>query len=170
MLELDDKARSIIEKEITEALSTYRTQFTLMIQIITVIILANVSLIGFAISSEKKSLFYLAALCPILVLFVRMKSGQLMLPIIYSAYHLEQKLGNRNVNWLATTFIAITFNRSYKLLQEIDKKETHEERIKALQRINKWYHYTLFSQSNLLITILCFATAVFEIFLSCIIK
>jgi len=133
---IDDETRSLIEKEIIEALSTYRTQLTLLTQIVTVIILANVSLIGIAMTSNKFSLFYLEASCPLLILFVRIKSSQLMLPIAYTAYHLEQKLGKNNIDWLATTYISTNFSGSYVLLKAINEKETHQERINELKKIS----------------------------------
>ena len=59
-----------------------------------------------------------------------------MLPIAYTAYHLEQKLGKNNIDWLATTYISTNFSGSYVLLKAINEKETHQERINELKKIS----------------------------------
>jgi len=166
--EFDEQTNSSLEKEIAEAFSTYRTQFTLLTQIVTVIILANISIIGFAISSSKRAtfLFILAAVCPMIILIVRIISGQLMLPIIYSTYHLEKKLKNQNIDWLATTFISTTFSELLHTFELIDEKESREERMEELRRISKrHYIHSLFDRSNLFVTSICFMASIFQIIL-----
>lgn len=161
-----EQSNSIIEKEIIEALSTYRTQYTLMTQIVTVIILANVSIIGFALTSNKYELLYLSAFFPILILFVRAKSEQLMLPVVYVAFQLEQSL-RTDKDLLATTFLATTYSTSFKDFEKINKLTSKNDRMKALQKLISSQYFMLFRQSNLLVTVLCICATIFQLFLKC---
>jgi hypothetical protein len=163
---MDLQTKSLIEKEITEALMSYRTSYTLLTQFITVLLIANVSILGFAFDSHNSALFFLGSICPIIILFIRLKVGQRMLPIIYTAFHLEQKLCKENIDLLSTTYIETAFSSSYKPLQRINYLETHEERMKELKKIINSYHYVLFNRTFLFGTIAYICMSIFQIILS----
>jgi hypothetical protein len=127
---------SLIEKEIAEALISYRTSYTLLTQFVTIVPIANVSILGFAFSSSKPTLFILGSVCPIIILFIRLKAGQRMLPIIYTAFHLESKLCQANIDLLAATYIQTTYSSSYQFLKTINNLEDHDERMTE-QKIHK---------------------------------
>lgn len=72
-----------IEAELKEAFSTYRTQYTLLTHLITIFVIANVTFIGFSLkNTEMSEIIMLGAVVPFLILITKVKSGQLILPIL----------------------------------------------------------------------------------------
>ncbi len=165
MLKPEFQLQFILEKEIAEAFSTYRMQFTLFTQLLTVVAVANVTIIGFAISSKNLNILFIGSACPILILLIKIRSEQLMFPIVYSAYHLEQKLGFKNIDWLAGTYISTFVESHDKILWQINQKKTQEERMAFLKERCRVRHYKLFSKQRFISSSFIFLCCAIQLFI-----
>lgn len=74
-----------------QALDTYRTQFTLLINILTIFIIANVTLIGFAVDKKSSLMLLTGAIFPLAIHFAYRTIKELMKPIILTAIYFEKK-------------------------------------------------------------------------------
>ncbi len=124
----------LVEIEIAEALDTYRTQHTLLVQLVTVLIIINASIIGIAIEKSNFHLVLVGGFCQLAILFTRMKAYQMMIPIMYSAYHLEEKSESKNTDWIILTFMATTFEHIFKDFQRINEITDRSERLSELRK------------------------------------
>ena len=98
-------------KELELAIGTFREQFSLLIQIATVLVIANVTVGGYAISEKIAGLLFFTALFPFSILFVSSGIRRYMLPIVYTAVAIEHKYGQDEIDWLASTFGKFVLSR-----------------------------------------------------------
>lgn len=123
-----------IRLELSQAIETFRSQFSLMIQIGTVFVIANVTLLGYGISSKSAGIFFVSALIPLVLLYAAVGASRFMLPVLYTAIILESKYKTANTDWLASTFVAIRTSTEYvNGLLEINKEKNYEERLRKIK-------------------------------------
>ena len=102
--------------------ATLRTQLNLLIQVITILVVANVTILGFAVSQKLASAFLVAALFPAAVLFVSYIVFRLATPLYYTAVGLETIYGNQEMSWLVSTFASFVVSEQYVIeLREISQ-------------------------------------------------
>lgn len=135
----NDQKKQITElaqKELVEAISTIRTQYTLFTQALSIIIIGNITVIGWAFSNQKSGTMLLGCIFPILSYLLYRTFYRLCLPVVYTAIRFESMLGTDKFDWLATSYLY----KNIALLKELRKIaaiENQEERFKKLRDINK---------------------------------
>lgn len=131
-----DNESEFVNIQINQALETYRNQFNLSVQALTVFVVANVTILGFAISNQIAGLLLVDALIPLLMTFIARAADKLMLPVVYVAISLEAKYGKPNTDWLASTFVSNSLSIQYiKRIREISEIDDFEERTERLKRL-----------------------------------
>lgn len=123
----------IAQKQLIEAISTFRTQYTLAIQILSLLVLSNITVLGWAITQKTASIFLLGSIIPLIFILFRIQFFSLTFPIMFSAYSFEKKIGNDSFDWLATTFLY----RREDLIKEFDKILQIDNSIHRRQRLLK---------------------------------
>lgn len=138
-----------------QAVETFRTQFSLFIQITTLIGLADVTIIGYAISGQISGILLVGSLFPLAIIYVRKRVYNLMVPVAYVAVCLEQKYGDKNIDWLATTFAlhAGTSGLHIKDLMDIVDIADKNERIKKLRNFKITFRKSYTHLGLILITL-----------------
>jgi hypothetical protein len=122
--------------EIEQAMETFRVFMSLMIQMITLLALADVTIVGYAVSTQISGILLIGALFPVLVVFVLNRVSRLTFPPIYTAVSLEQKYGGDSSDWLASTLLANTISAEYiEKLKKISVIQDNTERIKQLRSV-----------------------------------
>ena len=76
-----------------QAMETFRHGVTSLAQLVTVFVLADLTLLGFAIDNQIAGIIFLGALFPIFIMNSASVVGKLLAPTIFTAYGLEQKCG-----------------------------------------------------------------------------
>lgn len=110
--------QAVILSQLDQITEIFQMQYRLFIQIGTVLITADVALIGFAMQARLSGIVLVASFLPFLFLIVMRGIGRRMIPIVYSGVLLEvEVLGRRN--GMITTFISYLMTTQYvdKLLQ-----------------------------------------------------
>lgn len=116
------------------AITTYQAIWSSLIQIITVLMIANATILGYAITTKIAGIMFLGAFFPVMIIAVELMANKRALPVIYTAISLEQKFGIDNTDWLGSTFISVTMSPDYlKQLQNIAANTNPEERIEQLK-------------------------------------
>lgn len=125
-----------VRLQLEQALETYRTQFSLMIQVATVLVIADVTIVGYAISARIAGILLIGAIFPTIILGIMHSAGKWMLPIIYNAVSLESKYGGANIDWLASTLLSTIVSTEYvDRLRSISSIRNADERIAQLRRV-----------------------------------
>ena len=121
--------------ELAQAIETFRIQFNLLIQILTIFVISDVTVIGYAISSQISGIFFVGAFIPLMMLLVINGAEKYMMVVLYTAVVLESKYGKRNTDWLASTYISVvSSSKLIKRLYEISQIDDYEERIGTLRK------------------------------------
>ena len=90
----DDTSFAIMQ--VKEAIETYRSQFSLLIQILTVFVVADVTIIGYGVSNQIAGMGVVGAFIPLMMMFVISGAGRFMLPVIFTAVSIERKFAKQN--------------------------------------------------------------------------
>jgi len=127
---------TLLELEIKELFATLRTFFTLLVQALSVLAVANITVIGFAIANKTAGMFLLGALIDIFTLFIFVSTDAFLLsPIYYRIATLNKRLGKDNLEFFTDFFATYYW---YSLPQEINsliKITDLKTRTKKLHRL-----------------------------------
>lgn len=96
-----------------QAIETYRTQLSLLVQIMTVLVLADATVAGYAITTQIASVWLIGALFPMIIRVVSIIALRLMAPVLLTAVSVERKYRIDGVPLLASTFISATITPQY---------------------------------------------------------
>jgi len=121
--------------EFQQAIESFKTGFSLTIQILTVFVVANVTIIGYAISSQLAGIFIVGALIPLMMILVIVGVSKFLMPVLYTAATIESRYGKRNIDWLISTTTSVIVSSNFlRRIQDISHIDNHEERIKLLKK------------------------------------
>ena len=76
-----------------QAMETFRHGVTSLAQLVTVFVLADITLIGFAVDNQAAGVIFLGAVFPLFIINSASVVGKLLTPTIFTAYCIEQKCG-----------------------------------------------------------------------------
>ena len=96
-----------------ESVETFRTQLRLATQITTFLAVADVTLIGYATSEKQAALIIIGTIFPVMILILISAVKIMVLPIIFTAINIENKLGIEENLRLASNYMYF-INKSKK--------------------------------------------------------
>ncbi|PID70040.1 hypothetical protein CSB37_03450 [bacterium DOLZORAL124_38_8] len=130
------KTTELLEKEYVEALSTYRTQYSLMVQLFTVLVIGDFTVVGFGVDQRLSGVIALAAIFPIGIAVMMYFVNYYMFPIIFVAISIEQKLGNNRISHLMSTYFSFISHYSvYREMGSIANIKDEEVRFSKLKKL-----------------------------------
>jgi hypothetical protein len=110
-----------------QAMETFRHGVTSLAQLVTVFVLADITLLGFAIDNQIAGIIWLGALFPVFIMNSASVVGKLLAPTIFTAYCIEQKCGEE-ISGLMHTGLRV--NLSCEVAQQLAV-------ISAIENINE---------------------------------
>jgi hypothetical protein len=142
---MDDKEKIVKDlevKQLVETISTFRTQYTLMTQAFSVLLVGNLTILGWAFNNQKAGLILLSSLFPVSLLILKMIFTKQTLPIFYTGILLEKKLGNDS-DLVFESFLGIRQPHKLAFIKKCLEIEDKEKRFSALRNYgNKYFHIT----------------------------
>lgn len=114
-----DKKFDLVLIQYQESSNTFRTQVTLVVQIITALIIANITLAGFAFENKSALLLILGAFFPLTILLLVFFAKRLMTPFIENCISIEKKYLNEKDTKMITDFVKKTQKK--KVQKNLDK-------------------------------------------------
>lgn len=103
---------------------------------ITVIVVGDITLAGYALSARSSGVLIIGALFPLMALYQLHRFNRMMLPAIYTAVSLEQKYGGRDTDWLTSTLMSTFLSpESVETMVKISAEPNRVERIEKLRRV-----------------------------------
>lgn len=125
-----------VKVELEQALETFRTQLSLLVQIVTILVIADATVVGFAVSTQIAGILLIGPLFPIMIIVITSIVFRLAKPVVYTAVSLEHKYGDRSAAWLASTFLSSTVSTEYVAqLKEISSVQDSAERMRRLRSV-----------------------------------
>jgi hypothetical protein len=119
-----------------QLIDSFQAQLKLLVQIIAALVIANVTVVGYAFTEKIASILLISALFPITIYFLMVYIYRLALPLMYSAVSIESQYGNSQIDWLMSSFVGFTNSFEYlKQLNEISVLTDPKERITRLHNI-----------------------------------
>jgi hypothetical protein len=132
-----DTDKEFVRLQYQQAMETYRTQLNLLIQIATVLVVADATVVGYAISTQIAGVLFVGLIFPLALMFINRLIFRFTLPVIYVAISLERKFGSDNIDWLATTFISDVVSPAYAAsLRLISSITNPVQRIRELRKMS----------------------------------
>ena len=123
--------------QLQQALETYRAQWVLAVQMVSVVALANLTLAGYGVSSKAAGAVMICAIFPLLIITILRRANQLMIPIIYAAISVEAKVGGPTDDWLMTTYVGFARSDGYLAkMKEVASIEDEGERLRQLRELS----------------------------------
>ena len=120
--------------QLQQAVETCRAQLTLLVQILIALVIADVSVTGYAVNSRSSALLGIGAVLPLSMLFVGWTVSRLTIPFLYTAVRLEADFNAGD--GLVTTFLSFTESVTYiHEMQSIAKLEDAAVRVERLKHL-----------------------------------
>ena len=118
------------------SVETYLTLLKLLVQMVTVLVLADVTVLGYAITQKISSVLLIGSVFPLMILFHLYVIRRFTMPVVYTAVSLEQRLGDFGGDWLFSTLMGFTQSAEYiDRLRDISLIEDHAEKIQRLHKM-----------------------------------
>jgi len=118
--------------ELQEAITTFRHQLGLLIQILGVVVTADAALIAYAFAQKKSGIFLAASLMPLAtgIIYFAVITG--LIPIAYMIIRLEKKLSLGDEAFM-TTWILTRYDLPFRSMEDIGELDKPEIRHSVLQ-------------------------------------
>jgi hypothetical protein len=103
-----DVNNDLIKIQYQEGVTTFRTQISLMIQIITVLAIGNITVVGFAFQNKSSSLLFVGSIFPIFVITITKIVKRLISPILQTCCEIEDACLKHDTPKLVNAFLRQT--------------------------------------------------------------
>ena len=94
-----------VHLQLEQALSTYQAQLNLLVTIVTALIIADITILGYAVTVKLAGVILIGALFPFVAYNIFHQLNKSIVSVLYTAVYLEQKFGGQDVDWLVSTFV-----------------------------------------------------------------
>ncbi|MCA9742236.1 hypothetical protein KC734_11890 [candidate division KSB1 bacterium] len=122
--------------ELQEAINTFRTGLSVLVQIVTVLVVANVSIIGYALSNKMSGVIFLGTLIPLLIIVITKMVSRLLIPAVFTAYSVEKSFGETGHESLMRIGLSVLSTAAFlKQLDDIEAKSALKERATGLREL-----------------------------------
>jgi hypothetical protein len=126
-----------VRAQLDQAIETYRSQYSTLLQISTTFAVIEGTLVGYVISTQIAGVLFVGVLVPLTMLGVIQATYRLMLPVAYTAITLEQKYGGTDQDWLTSTFVGYAMSPQLILeLMAIASLPNYASRIDQLHHMH----------------------------------
>ena len=122
--------------EFEQALGFFRSAHTLFAQVATVLVIANVTLIGYSLDKKTSSILFIGAIMPLCVIVVLEVIGRLQVSTLFTIISIERKYGDPEVSWLMTTGMLVNLSKKLsKKVNDVFAVVNSEEQAVLLRRL-----------------------------------
>ena len=124
-----------VRLQIQQSLDMYRSTISTLVQILTVLVIGDVTVAGFAMNQKSSGILIVGVVFPIIMYYLIYRINFILVSTFFTAVSLEQKYGGANENWLASTLLlhGISSDALEEMI-EISKITDHKIRAKRLRK------------------------------------
>ena len=109
----EDVRSEFLRAQWQQAVETFRTQITLIVQWSTLMMIANVTFLGYGIANRLGGVLIAASLFPLTVLLILLKFESHARAVIYTAIQIERVLLPKSVDGLARSYLIVAAGERY---------------------------------------------------------
>ena len=130
--------QEFVQMQFEQTIETLRIFCSLYIKIATVFLIANATLIGYAIYSKISGILFLGSLFPFMMFYITNMLFVVTTPLLYIVVNIEDKYGGQYMDWAGSTFLSVVTSPDYvKNLKAFSSIQEPNERIQMLRNITK---------------------------------
>ncbi len=108
-----------VKLQMEQAYETYRTQFSLLTRVLGILLLANITVVAYAVAHQVAGIFVAGLILPIAAAYVLERANRYMVPVLYVAVTLEQRYGDARDPSLASTFVGFAYPRALERMRKM---------------------------------------------------
>jgi hypothetical protein len=124
-----------IRLQIQQSIDMYRSSTSTLVQILTVLVVGDVTVAGFAMNQKSSGILIVGIVFPIIMYYLIYRINFILVSSFFTAVSLEQKYGGKNENWLASTLLLTGISpEALKEMTEISKINDPIIRAKRLRK------------------------------------
>jgi hypothetical protein len=124
--------------ELQQSIETYRVQMSLLVQICTVLVIADATTVGYAIQQKLAGIIWVGIVFPITMFLIIRVVFRLTLPILATAIGIEARYKDTEMPGLMSNFVAVAISPTFfTRLRSASLLDDESERIKALQTLRR---------------------------------
>jgi len=124
------------DAQFAQAMEMYRSNNTLTIQVLTVLVVADVTLLGFAFERQSAIILFLTGFLPISGAIAFHRMAFYMKPVMYSSLHLERRFRLPSGDLLATSLFGMQLsNDVLTQIYDIGDEQDFDTRMQRLARL-----------------------------------
>lgn len=132
----DKRNDEFLRQQLDQSIQTYRSGLTVLVQIMTVLIVANVTVWGYAINYKISGIIFVGAIFPLLSIYLIYLVGRLLTPVVFTAYHVEKQLGRENHDYLMRLGISVLSGEMFiSQLETIGEIKSRPEQLERLRKL-----------------------------------
>lgn len=138
--------------ELQQSIETFKTQFSLLVSILTVFVVSNVTVIGYAVTHRISTIFLIGAIIPLFMLFITRTTFRFMIPIIYTAISLEKQFEGEDTDLIINTFARSIMRKDFVYeVYQITAIPSREERVRRVNKLKSPFSTVRNSKFSLLL-------------------
>ncbi len=124
-----------VRLQIQQSMDLYRSTISTLVQILTVLVVGDVTVAGFAMNQKSSGILIVGVVFPIIMYYLIYRINFILVSTFFTAVSLEQKYGGINENWLASTLLVVGISpEALKEMVEISKITDPNIRAKRLRK------------------------------------
>jgi len=128
----------IAKLQLQQSLETYRAQMSLLVQICTVLVVADATTVGYAVQQQLAGIIWVGAIFPLTIYLIIRTVFRLNLPILATAVSIESEYPDTAVMGLMSTFTAMAISPTFfERLRSATAIEPEAARLKALLALRR---------------------------------
>ncbi|HEY5175602.1 MAG TPA: hypothetical protein VII95_08570 [Terriglobales bacterium] len=126
----------ITKAQLQQSVETYRVQLSLLVQICTVLVLADATTVGYSIQQRLAGLLWVGAVFPVVMIMCARVVGRMSVPVLATAITIEAKYNDPEVGGLISTFVAVAISPGFaERLTAAAMLDDRSSRAKALSAL-----------------------------------
>lgn len=156
----DANNAEFLRQQLDQAIQSYRSALTVLVQIMTVLIVANVTIWGYAINYKTAGLIFIGAIFPLLTIYLFSLVGRLLSPIVFTAYHAEKQLGRASDTALMRLGISVLSGEKFiSQLEKISQAAGRTEQLAELRKLK----FTILGQRQGIVNAILLAISILQL-------
>ncbi len=139
ILTMESQALPEITKlQLQQSIETYRVQMSLLVQMCTVLVVADATTVGYGIQQKLAGIIWVGMIFPVTMFLVIRVIFRLTLPVLATAIAIESRYKDTEVPGLMSNFISVSVSPTFfPTLKAASLIEDETERTKALQGLRR---------------------------------
>ena len=134
----DSQVMEFVRIQYNQAFEVFKMQINIFIQVATILVIANVSLIGYAMNQQIAGIVAIGMFFPMVILITISLVNKTLIPVMFTIIRIERTFGKNSFGWFGTTYFAHVISEEFvNQLNKIIKNKSANIQLHELKKIKK---------------------------------